>query len=47
MVCWQRVYDTDDLERADSMFHAFEFETLVEKMERFMKMRKSRGAFCV
>lgn len=37
-------YDTDDLERADSIFHAFELETLVEKMERFMKMRKYKSA---
>ena len=34
-------FDTDDLQRADSLFHAFELETLAEKMARFMKTRKS------
>jgi len=34
-------YDTDDLERADTVFTAFELDTLIDKMSRFMKMRKS------
>jgi len=34
-------FDTEDLEREDQVFTAFDIDTLVEKMYGFMKRRKN------